>query len=168
MADSRADRRRNERRDKKAAKKQGREESLDRWTPFVDVGDTLTINNGQDTISVASTGFKKMFQNNRYTVMVRMPDNDPTFGRIIHLSIRRNDRGHARDWRDFQRIKNEIVGRDVEAVELYPAESRLVDAANQYHLWCFPDYKFRFGFGSRDVRGPDGSMFGATQRPFAP
>jgi len=28
-----------------------------------------------------------------------------------------------------------IVGEEHEAFEVYPAESRLVDTANQYHLW---------------------------------
>jgi hypothetical protein len=36
------------------------------------------------------------------------------------------------DWRELQRIKNEIVGDEIEAVELYPAESRLLDTANWY------------------------------------
>jgi hypothetical protein len=35
------------------------------------------------------------------------------------------------DWRDLQRIKNQLVGPECEAVELYPAESRKVDTANQ-------------------------------------
>jgi hypothetical protein len=166
--DSRAERRRNERRDQKAAKKQGREEVLGRWTPFEDAGDTITMNKGQHAVQLSATGFKKCFVNNRYTVMVRQAKPDPIFGRVIHLSIRRNDRSAARDWRDFQRIKNELVGPEVEAVEFFPAESRLVDAANQFHLWCFPDFRFTVGFSERDVRGPDGAMFGATQRPFEP
>jgi hypothetical protein len=41
------------------------------------------------------------------------------------------------DWRDFQRIKNDLVGPEWEAVELYPAESRLMDPSNYYSLWCF-------------------------------
>jgi hypothetical protein len=51
------------------------------------------------------------------------------------------------DWRDLQRIKNELVGPECEAVELYPAESRLVDTANQYHLWADADPTYRFGLG---------------------
>jgi hypothetical protein len=66
---------------------------------------------------------------------------------VVQLSIRRLDRGPARDWRDFQRIKNQLVGPEVEAIELYPAESRLMDAANQFHLWCVMDPSFRFPFG---------------------
>jgi hypothetical protein len=47
----------------------------------------------------------------------------------------------------MQRIKNELSGTATEAVELYPAESRLADTANQYHLWCVePGVHFPFGF----------------------
>jgi hypothetical protein len=46
---------------------------------------------------------------------------------------------HVRPWQDFQRIKNELVGEEREAVELYPAESRLIDTSNAWHLWCPPE-----------------------------
>jgi hypothetical protein len=165
MSAGRADRRRSIKRDRKEAVKQSREELLDRWTPFVET-ETITQNHGAISAPVTRTGFQKCFVNNRYLVLVRrMPDVEP-FGMIVHLSIRRNDRGACRDWRDFQRIKNELVGAETEAVEIFPAESRLVDAANQFHLWCFPKYKLPFGFQIRDVRGADETMFGASQRPF--
>jgi hypothetical protein len=74
-----------------------------------------------------------IWMNELYTVTVRELD-----GGITHLSIRRNDRAPCRDWRHFQQIKNQLCGGSREAVELYPAESRVVDAANQYHLWVLP------------------------------
>lgn len=58
-----------------------------------------------------------------------------TYPEFIHVSIKRLDKGPAKDWRDFQQIKNELVGPEFEAVELYPAESRLIDTVNQFHLW---------------------------------
>jgi hypothetical protein len=58
-----------------------------------------------------------------------------TYPEFIHVSIKRLDKGHAKDWRDFQQIKNELIGPEFEAVELYPAESRLIDTVNQFHLW---------------------------------
>lgn len=84
----------------------------------------------------------KIFKNDIYTVHVN--DDHPD---IIWLSIKRNDQAPIKDWRDFQEIKNQIVGYENEAVELYPAESRLVDTANQYHLWVIKDPTFRFPFG---------------------
>lgn len=53
----------------------------------------------------------------------------------VHLSIKRYDRSPHMPWRHLQQIKLEICGLESEAVELFPAESRLVDNANQRHLW---------------------------------
>jgi hypothetical protein len=80
-----------------------------------------------------------LFHNNRYHVFLHMYKNEnPAYPHdIIHLSIRNNDRSARRDWRDFQRIKNEIVGEQVEMVELYPKEGQKVDISNQYHLWGY-------------------------------
>ena len=58
---------------------------------------------------------------------------------VWHLSIKRRDKQPIHDWRDLQAIKNMLAGEEVEAVEVYPAESRLMDGANQYHLWAFPE-----------------------------
>lgn len=89
---------------------------------------------------------------------------------MVHISCKRRDRQPLHDWRVKQEIKNAIVGPDCEAVELYPAERRLVDTANQYHLWAFDDPRmdFPFGYGERLVLGPgDGpSIPGAVQREF--
>ncbi len=65
----------------------------------------------------------------------------------IELDIRRRDGQRCKDWRHFQQIKNELIGPEYEAVELFPAESRLVDTANQYHLWVYERSGFRFPFG---------------------
>jgi hypothetical protein len=72
---------------------------------------------------------------------------------MVHLNIRRKDGSAHRDWRHFQEIKNQLLGPECEAIELYPAESRKVDAANKFHLWGVQDPTFRFpvGFEKRDV-----------------
>lgn len=57
--------------------------------------------------------------------------------RVWHLSIKRRDKAPLHDWRDLQAIKSALCGPEVEAIELYPAESRVVDTVNQYHLWAF-------------------------------
>lgn len=59
----------------------------------------------------------------------------------IYITLKRHDRHAVHDWRHLQQIKNEIAGPEREAVELYPAESRLVDEANQYHLFVLPPGK---------------------------
>ena len=83
------------------------------------------------------------------------------------LSIKRHDKEVVHDWRDLQRIKNDIVGEECEGIELYPAESRLTDAANQYHLFVCTDPEVRIpvGFGTRFVKGSDeAESLGAKQR----
>ena len=71
---------------------------------------------------------------------------------MLHLSIKRHDREAVHDWRHLQAIKNEVVGRERYAVEIYPPESKLVDTANQYHLWVFPaGFELPFGFDEQFV-----------------
>jgi hypothetical protein len=89
----------------------------------------------------------------------------PERGRL-HLSIRNLRREAVRDWRDLQRIKNEIAGPEREAVEIYPAESRLVDSSNQYHLWVLPEgERVPIGYEERLVASPEeAAEHGARQR----
>lgn len=89
----------------------------------------------------------------------------------MHLSVKRIDKAPVRHWRHMQRIKNELCGPECEGVELYPAESRLLDEANQYHLFVVPNdgYRFPFGRQSRLVVGPHGTAgTNARQKPFDP
>lgn len=88
------------------------------------------------------------WRNDQYEVYVRYIEQPtemigpqvPT-GRdgFCQLSIKRLDRDPARDFRHLQQIKNEILGEEREALELFPRESRLVDGSNQTHLWVFPE-----------------------------
>lgn len=69
---------------------------------------------------------------------------------MVHLTIMRRDSAKIfRDWPEFQAIKNQVIGDECEAVELYPAESRLVDTSSKYHMWGSRDPSFRFPFGFR-------------------
>jgi hypothetical protein len=102
--------------------------------------------------------------NDTYQVQRRELD-----GGLVHLNIRRRDGGAIlRDWRHFQQIKNELIGEECEAIELYPAESRKVDTSNKYHLYGYTDDTFRFPihmFDKRDVDYRNGSTPGTRQRP---
>jgi hypothetical protein len=57
---------------------------------------------------------------------------------VRHLSINREDRRPVRNWRHLQQIKNEVCGELWTGAEYFPPEDRLIDSANQYHLFCFP------------------------------
>ena len=107
-----------------------------------------------------------VWRNDQYVVHVTRRATGEHAGTVEHLSIRRVDRAAAQDWRHFQRIKDEIAGPDVEAVELYPARARVVDNANQYHLWCFPPgIPFPFGFAEGSVSSDTRDWGSARQRP---
>jgi hypothetical protein len=82
------------------------------------------------------------------------------------LCIRRRDSSPVHDWRHLQQIKNDLCGPECEAVELYPRESRLVDTANQYHLWVLPKgIELPFGYEEREVS--DRAWGANKNRPFA-
>ncbi len=51
------------------------------------------------------------------------------------LVVKRIDKAPVRAWRDLQDIKNEIVGKDAVAIEIYPREDHVTDTGNLYHLW---------------------------------
>lgn len=106
---------------------------------------------------------QEVWLNNLYVVLV---ERRPEDGSVCELSIRRKDREPSHDWRHFQRIKNEIAGAEVEALELYPAMSRLMDTANQYYLWCQPPgEKIYAGYEHGSVKDTDDvAHIGAVQR----
>lgn len=50
-------------------------------------------------------------------------------------------------------IKNELFGEKRVAIEVYPSQDRLVDAADTYHLWVFEKgFKMPFGIHPRDEK----------------
>jgi hypothetical protein len=94
------------------------------------------------------TGTVDIYANNMYTCIVR--NNNPL---ITWLSIKRNDIEPIHNWQHLQQIKNDICGENREAIEIYPAMSRIVDCVNQYHLWVLPDGKIvDVGFKERMVK----------------
>jgi hypothetical protein len=106
--------------------------------------------------------------NDLYQVQARKCGEDRDGFHWVHLNIRRRDGNIIRDWRHIQEIKNQLIGEECEAVEIYPAESRKVDTSNKFHLWCCtnPTFRFPFGFDQRDVDYENNSTRpGLKQRP---
>ena len=79
------------------------------------------------------------------------------WGNVEHVTISRrnpdapewtvtNDGSAGFTWAEKQQIKDELFGKNRTAVEVYPAEDRLIDTADVYHLWVF-DKRFRLPFG---------------------
>lgn len=125
------------------------------------------------------SGHDAVWLNDRYQAFVtywKRRDGTPIEGEVQEISFKRHDQQWPNDWRDALRIKNEIAGPEVEAVELYPAMSRVVDTANQRFLWCYPqgdvptwDGVHLIGMPAGMRIGPDdGPVNGSVQRDFDP
>ena len=82
---------------------------------------------------------KTRWENRYYTVTANRKPG--ARDQCVCIMIVNADQSAMRDWREFQRIKNEICGKDWVAYEIYPAESKAVDPSNAFFLWCFPSAK---------------------------
>lgn len=58
-------------------------------------------------------------------------------GKGLLMGIRRNDQSTEVSWSHKQRIKNELLGESLTAIEVFPAVDQLVDQANMFWLWSF-------------------------------
>lgn len=70
-----------------------------------------------------------------YCVMIRKVATE--WGVVEHCCMR-NAESTDIPWAEKQRIKNELFGDFRTAVEVFPAEADLVDAAMMYHFWVLP------------------------------
>jgi hypothetical protein len=106
-------------------------------------------------------GFDATVFNSRYVVNVKQFRNG-----IIWLSIKRRKKETVHDWRELWRIKNELIGPNREAMEIYPSVERVVDTANQYHLWVMPEGCYiNVGFCEPDVNNHNPKYPDSRQRP---
>lgn len=90
------------------------------------------------------TGLKRACLNLVYSV--QFFERESEWGCIDHLLLRRHDQGLIFPWADLQRIKDELLGPERVAVEVFPPQSQLVDDANCRHLWVLPP-AFALPFG---------------------
>jgi hypothetical protein len=74
--------------------------------------------------------------NDRYTVNVHFLDGDRDG--FVEVGVHNHNRTPHVPWRHLQQIKNEVMGADREAVQLFPADDRLVDTANEFWLYVYP------------------------------
>lgn len=68
-----------------------------------------------------------------YRVLIAYP------GKYTHIRIRRLDDKPIHNFSDFQAIKNEFLGQEAEAIEIFPKMSNYVDNSNTYHLFSSED-----------------------------
>lgn len=118
---------------RRASEKEGRRLQKLEWNEFVDV----TTEAIQKHIALGSNpNFRPdtVWQNNKYIVQVfnGVERNKKMYTKVM---VRRSDAQAIYSWQDLYRIKNEIFGDEVEAVQFMPKKSELVDSANLY--WFF-------------------------------
>lgn len=123
--------------------------NLPRWTPF------RVVLRGARAV---------VWENSRYSVTIRTVKVTVAgvSQEATYLGIANFDQSARHDWRDFQRIKNELLGPEWDAFEVYPAESRKVDPSNYFLLWCFDRQIFDVGMNERRVLPPAAAI--APQR----
>lgn len=96
---------------------------------------------------LAPAGLQAAYLNRFYSVQVFHQTAKDGL-EMTHLMVRRHDAQPIRTWKDLQRIKNELTDPTRVAVEVFPPQNELVDAANILHLWVFPQgVKLGFGLG---------------------
>lgn len=127
------------------------------WTPFAETdnwADVFRRHEGLEALPVSSAEERinahfqtgRFFTNNRYAViLVEMPM--PAGPDAIHLLMMPRDNQPGGSWADLQRIKDEIVGADIEMYQVYPAASEMVDKEHTYHLWGYRDASWRLPLG---------------------
>ena len=115
-----------------------------------------------------------LYRSEYYQVAIDKDTSHGLKGFIVwHISIKRNDKEPILDWRDMQDIKNKLLGPEYEMVQLFPAESRLVDSANQYHFFALIKDQSRpkarpprFPFGWTSSFKTDDPFINGKQRKF--
>ena len=142
------------------------------------MADDYTISKSKAKALLRSLKDDEIWVNNLYQVNVRrrigpgfFDDTNEVYngfpkenGEVVWLSIKQRDKEPIHDWRDLQQIKNEVVGEEAEAIEIYPAASRKMDVANQYHLFAFTT-PIPIGFVGRAVESSTkAEQVGAKQR----
>ncbi len=117
-----------------ARKKEGKRLQTLPWNEFIDVTREALHSDVAKTCDPSSV-FDFVYRNNKYIVFLKFGTYRPDGHRYTRVMCRRNDSKPIYSWNDLYRIKNEIFGHEVEAVQIMPRVSELVDQANLYWFW---------------------------------
>lgn len=118
---------------RRLSEKHGRRSQALPWNEFEEI--SLSAGYMSPTLREMGQNFDRIWKNNKYIAFLLMNDRrwlGETWHRIM---VRRADSEPIMSWSDMQRIKNELFGLEVEAIQFLPAQSALVDQANLY--WFF-------------------------------
>lgn len=79
----------------------------------------------------------RAWKNNHYVVQLYRCERSILGRHMDKVMIRRNDAEPIREWHALQNIKDQIVGEEKMAIQVFPPKSDLVDVANMY--WLFTE-----------------------------
>lgn len=128
---------------RKRAASHFKELAKDAWSDW----EEIDLEFAAKKVGFVPKGVTKFVKNNKYSIQFYHHQTD--WGFVTRLVVRRHDEKPGISWADKQRIKNELVGCDRTAIEVFPPESELVDNAHLYHLWVLPEgFKLPFGLKS--------------------
>lgn len=112
-----------------------------KWT------ETITPKQAAEELGVPYHGWMRemdrawISEDGQYSVMSRLLRTP--VGKVEHVAITsaagcgKCDGSGDIPWAVKMQIKNELFGEKRAAIEVYPSQDRLVDAADTYHLWVF-------------------------------
>lgn len=128
-----------------------------KWT------ETITPKQAVEELGVPYHGWMRemdrawVSEDGQYSVMSRLLRTP--VGKVEHVAITsaagcgKCDGSGDIPWAVKMQIKNELFGEKRAAIEVYPSQDRLVDAADTYHLWVFEKgFKMPFGIHPRDEK----------------
>ncbi len=78
-------------------------------------------------------GYDAIWVNSRFLAVVAHRI-DPMFGEIDHVMVQNAKGGKDVMWADLQSIKNDLFGEERVALQVFPAESNLVNKTHTYHI----------------------------------
>ena len=80
----------------------------------------------------------RVWKNNHFVVQLFRKERHILGKLMDKVMIRRNDAEPIREWHCLQEIKNQIVGENGTAIQVFPPQNELVDVANMYWLFIEP------------------------------
>ena len=125
------------------------------WTAFREVENWAEVFGRRDGGRKATAASRRIdghfrsgryFANNRYAAIV-VEMAMPAGGNAVHLLVMPRDNRPGGGWSDLQRVKNEVVGAEVEMYQLHPKATETVDEEHTYHLWGYRDADWRLPLG---------------------
>ena len=89
---------------------------------------------------------KEKFGNDLYVVEFVPLGSKEGMGEHILLKVRSRRSSKPPTYSDLMKIKDELIGEQAEAVQVYPSRDREKRDVQETCLWCFTDYVWPIGY----------------------